>query len=68
MRNTNIKPKNTNISTSNICGRMLVVQPYGGGVRHYCPSCDIRQSPGSRFPVIVWTNGSPGTRRFCNNG
>ncbi len=55
----------TTKTVTNICGKLLVVQPYGGGVRHYCPACDVR--PGFKFNSISWTNGSPGTRRFCNN-
>lgn len=47
------------------CGHSYVTQPYGGGSRYHCPSCDVRQSSHGRT-MVLWTNGRT-LRRFCNN-
>ena len=53
------------LKNASICGDTLVVKPYGGGVRYYCPSCDVRRAWG--IATVSWTNGSPGPNRVCNN-
>jgi hypothetical protein len=47
------------------CGHSYVTQPYGGGQRFHCPSCDVRRNAYG-YMVVSWTNGRT-YQRFCSN-
>jgi len=51
------------------CGEPLIVQRYGGGMRYYCPRCDVRRSTATlrRITSISWTHASPPQERLCPN-
>lgn len=48
-----------------MCGYSYRSEPYGGGVRYHCPSCDVRKNAYG-ITLVSWTN-SHTNRRFCNN-
>lgn len=45
------------------CNTKLVVECYGGGLRYYCPHCDLRHN--GHTPVVIWTNAAPPANRKC---
>ena len=49
------------------CGHPLHVQRYGGGLRYYCPECDIKKGRHYMLTTTTWTNAAPPRDRRCNN-
>ena len=47
------------------CGSSLLVERYGGGLRHACPVCDADRT--GHIPTISWTNAAPPKDRRCHN-